>query len=125
MKGTYCCPHKTAEDLHPDLILKISELEKRLGKEIWATRGVECQECNKLSGGKDLSAHVPENNESLKGEAIDFTVISETVFKVVEFLFAIGFTGIGIKRKSGESGFVHGDIAKTNTKRPRPCLWTY
>jgi hypothetical protein len=125
MKGKLFCEHRKLEDLHPILIEKITQLEKELGEELEVTRGCDCEECNSKNGGKDLSAHALENNPSGKGEAVDFLIRPDNAFKVVALMIKIGINGIGIKRKTGEHGFCHGDIAVNSSKRPRPCLWTY
>lgn len=125
MKGRTHCDHLTDLDLHPDLVAKVADLERELGIELVVSRGADCVLCNTEAGGKDLSAHTPSNNESGKGEAIDFHVNAVNVFPIVAKMISKGFTGIGIKRPSGSEGFVHGDIAVSSDKRPRPRLWTY
>lgn len=61
------------------------------------------------------------------GRAVDLAVFGEDALRLIELAREEGFTGIGVKQHGPiETRFVHlDDLQNTETRGPRPWLWTY
>lgn len=101
------------KNLHPDLLEKLTFLEKAMGFELNINSGYRDPTHNTDVGGVPESEHTYDPAEG----ADVLCLRSSTRFKMVKTLLAMGVTRIGI----GQT-FVHVGIAKD---KPQDVLWDY
>lgn len=58
------------------------------------------------------------------GLAVDVACRGEDALKVVYLGLDNGFEGIGVSQRGGER-FIHLDMVKGTSSRPRPTIWSY
>ena len=104
-----CCEHLTINDLDQDLVVVRDSIARELGlkpEDLPINIGARCAECNKAIGGASHSSHVPANNSTKKGEAIDISCTDSRIrFDVVYKLLLRGFVRI----EWGTSTWIHVD----------------
>ncbi|MEL7232350.1 MAG: D-Ala-D-Ala carboxypeptidase family metallohydrolase [Pseudomonadota bacterium] len=61
------------------------------------------------------------------GRAVDLAVFGDDALRLIGLAATEGFTGFGVKQHGGmERRFIHlDDLQHTETRGPRPWLWTY
>lgn len=104
--GKLHCEHKTIDDLDPELLSKIADIELRLGITLNANSGVRCPECNAGAGGDPRSSHLPiwqkfdkeiEGKYMLVSHALDVSCTDfSTRGKILELCYEIGIKRIGV-----------------------------
>jgi uncharacterized protein YcbK (DUF882 family) len=100
-------------NLHPDLVAKLTDLEKLAGWQMNITSGYRDPEHNKDVGGVDNSEHTYD-----PAEAVDISCHNGSErFAIVTLALKLGFVRIGIGKT-----FVHLGIAKD---KPQRVIWHY
>jgi uncharacterized protein YcbK (DUF882 family) len=93
------CPCCQREELDPQLVPKLIQLERTLGRRMEITSGYRCEDHNKAVGGARHSFH-------MAGKAADFLVRdADEQEAMAEAAKRLGFGGIG-----WGSGFLHVDL---------------
>lgn len=101
------------ENIHPDLLERLKELERIFGKEIFITSGYRDPDHNKKVGGVTGSEHTYN-----PAEGVDIACLrSPTRWSLVTIAMKLGFRRIGIGKN-----FVHLGIA---TDKPQNVMWHY
>lgn len=98
-----------------DLINKLDELRTKFGRPIKINSSYRsCSHNAEVSGVSD--------SQHLTGHAVDVAVEPGSyIYDLVGKAVMVGFTGIGVNKKTGEEGFVHLD----NRPYIDRAMWTY
>ena len=107
------------DNLHPDLVGVIRELERRMGFELTINSGHRTRAHNIAVGGVDRSTNTMDSEHTLDpSEGADILCLrSVTRYKMIGALYEMGITRIGIGKT-----FVHVGISKLH---PQNVMWTY
>lgn len=100
-----CCGRVKVSEQFTELVARLHELRKVLGKPVKTTSGYRCSDHNEEVGGAAQSQH-------LLGAAADIIVSGVKPGEVAEQAERVGFRGIGIY-----STFTHVDV------RDKPTKW--
>lgn len=112
----FACPCCGRADMHPDFLARLQSLRTAWGKPFRPVSGggFRCATYNKSPTG----AHV-------EGRAIDPNISNADYIPFIKLALEHGFTGIGVKNKSGRFQLHLDDATEIAGVRPRPWLWTY
>ena len=106
MTGNLFCPHRTADDVDPKILILIARLEEICGFQFFITRGCYCPECNARVGGTTHSAHMKESHKSSTGKAIDISISDNHQ----RFMIVKAAILLGVSRIEDRDTWVHLDI---------------
>jgi zinc D-Ala-D-Ala carboxypeptidase len=101
--------------MNRDFVKLLDELRERCGFPLIITSGYRSPEYN------SVVSTTGENGPHTTGRAVDIRCNGQTAYTILHHVFALGFTGIGIKQRDA-GRFIHID---TITNSPRPNVWTY
>lgn len=103
------------EKMDQDLINKLDTLREQLGEPIKINSDFREPDHNAEVGGVQGSQH-------LTGHAVDIALGPDGayLYRILKLAFGIGFTGIGIKRVTGQGGLLHLDNRPLDNE-----VWTY
>ena len=111
----FACKHCGKNGMQLEFIKKLQELRDLYGKPIKISSGYRCSEHPIESAKKTTGTHC-------EGCAVDIAIDRKEAYELLGLALKLEFTGIGIKQK-GDSRFIHLDISQT--KEPRPTVWSY
>lgn len=111
------CPHCDECKMNEDFLMLLEQLRTKNGaKPINLNSAYRCHAHNSDVGGVRGSAHT-------QGCGVDIKISGSEVYPLIDFIFELGFTGIGIKQHGDHSKrFIHIDT-QVGDKRPR--VWSY
>lgn len=118
MRGNLHCTHLTINDLNEGTRFIALSIERELGRELTATSGARCLECNRKIGSKDNSAHIPKPENNNKGMALDI----DTPDSHCRYLLKKALYSRGVKRIGHGKKFLHFDTDKI---LPQEVEWDY
>lgn len=111
---------KPSEFHYPDrmdqrLVEMLDDLREQLGLPIELNSDFRLPDHNAAVGGVQDSQH-------LTGHAVDIKLGPDGsyLYKILKLAFQIGFSGVGIKRKTGQGGLLHLDNRALDNE-----AWTY
>jgi len=105
--------------MDPAFMEKLMRLRVDYGKPMIVTSAYRCPTHNAAVSNGDSDPHTT-------GLAIDIQVSGKDTHRLMGFIFALKFAGVGVSQKDDHSGrFIHLDDTPNSPERPRPWLWSY
>jgi len=113
-EAEFACPCCGEVKMNQSTLNRNQELRDRWGKPYTIAKGggYRCPDYDNSKGAHPL------------GMGIDPMIARQDMYAFVKLAMLCGFTGIGVKQKSGRWQ-VHMDDAPASPSRPRPWMWTY
>jgi uncharacterized protein YcbK (DUF882 family) len=110
----FACPCCGESKMDPRTMSRLQSVRDTYGKRIDPVEG----------GGYRCLAYDGRHGAHTLGQAVDPGIPRGDLYEFIGIAMRLGFTGIGVKQKSGRWQ-LHIDDADGTPTRPRPWVWTY
>lgn len=111
----FACPCCGESKMATRTITRLQRVRSRYGKPMGIVPG----------GGYRCAKYDDSKTAHRTGEGVDPSVPRGDLYRVIQIAMEEGFTGIGVKNKSGRYQLHLDDAAEIPGVRPRPWIWTY